>query len=156
MLALSNGNTAVGSGSPPTTSTPAGSASEPVAPSPRTQALESVLPEGSAVVRVRQVKSGAADYEQLEAAGPAGNYDVTIYNAFSRAELDGSGLRQSVVPGGVVWVGEDAASASIYFLSSGGNGLRIAHRGAGGQHAQIPSLEDIAQRLAPLVADATP
>ena len=156
MLALNNGTAANGSDPPPTTSAPARTTSEPVATSTRAQALQSVLPDGSAVVRVQHVRSGAADYESLDASGPAGAYEVTIYNTFSRTELDESGFKQSLVPGGVVWLGEDATSASIYFLSSRGNGLRIAHRAADGRHASISSLEEIAQRLAPLVAEATP
>jgi len=102
------------------------------------------------------VRSGSADYELLEADGPAGAYDVTIYNVFARAELEDSGLQQAEVPGGTVWLGEDPTSASIYFLSSGERGLRIAHRAATGPRASIATLEDLVQRLAPLVDEASP
>lgn len=156
LAAILAGNAANGSDPPPTTRAPAGPASKAVALSTRAQALESVLPEGSAVARVQQVQSGAADYELIDASGPAGGYEVTVYNTFSRTELDESGFKQWLVPGGVVWLGEDASSSSIYFLSSSGNGLRIAHRAADGRHASISSLEEIAQRLAPLVARSTP
>ncbi len=102
------------------------------------------------------MRSGPADYELLEADGPAGAYDVTIYNVFARAELEDSGLKQAAVPGGTVWLGEDPTSASIYFLSSGERGLHIAHRAATGPRASIATLEDLVQRLAPLVDEASP
>ncbi len=151
LVGLSGTTNAASSAPPPTTSLPAGTSSQLVE-TPRVRAVESVLPPGSKVRDVRLVQSGGANYELLHVDGPAGTYEVTIYNNFARAELEGSGLKESVVPGGVVWLGEDATAASIYFLSSGGNGLRIAHRVTAGPAASIPTLEDVAQRLAPLVA----
>lgn len=152
LVGFSGTTNATSSAPPPTTASLAGTSPQPVAETPRVRAVESVLPPGSKVRDVRLVQSGGADYELLDVDGPAGTYEVTIYNNFARAELEGSGLKESVVPGGVVWLGEDATAASIYFQSSAGNGLRIAHRVAAGPAASIPILQDVAQRLAPLVA----
>lgn len=155
-VGLSSGSIAGSSSSPPTTSGPAiavAPTSESAAPTVSGRAVAGALPAGTAVRGTRVVKAGSADYEQVDADGVDGAYEVTVYNRFDPGELDGSGMKRSALPGGVIWIGSDGAeSASIYFLSSDGVGLRIGHRPAAGRATSIPHLQDMAQRLASLVA----
>ncbi len=149
---LGGSGVADGAGPGPTTSVPVAGASQPLPTSPRSLAVAAVLAPGSTVRSTRSTTSASADYEQVDADGPSGNYQVTIYNRFEASELDGAALKRSVVPGGLVWIGaEGGPSTSIYFLSSDGVGLRIGHNVAKGKAASVPSLQGMAQRLLPLM-----
>ena len=153
LIGLTNEDLAGGSSTPPTTRGPAGGVSEPGTTSPTALAVAEVLPAGSEVRSARAVKAGAADYEQVEAEGVAGAFEVTVYNKFDPSEFDGFGLKATMLADGTVWTesGSRERSATIYFLSSGGVGLRIAHHAAPGQTTSAASLEGMAKRLAPLV-----
>ena len=138
----------------PTTSAPAGAVLQAEG-SPTARAVARVLPPGHRVRASQVVRSGGADYERVEADGPDGAFDVTVYDRFDRSELAGAGLARSTVPGGVVWVGsEGPSSRSIYFLSSTGEGMRIGHTVRAGGASSIAGLEALALRLAPLVRNA--
>lgn len=144
---------ATGSSVPPTTASPAGAESKSGATSPASLAVADVLPAGTAVRSTRAVRFGAADHEQVDADGAEGTFEVTIYNRFDPTELDGFGLSRTTRSDSVVWT-ESAPvgpSATIYFLSSAGVGLRISHNAASGRTTSVTGLQAMARRLAPLV-----
>ena len=103
--------------------------------------MEGVRPAGSDVKSARAVKNGAADDEQVDADGADGAFEVTVYNQFVPAELTASAWSAPRCPT-MAWrdSGSGERLATIYFLSSRGVGLRIAHRAASGRTTSAASL----------------
>ncbi len=95
------------------------------------------------------MKNLVADYDIVDADGPSGSYSVQIYRVFDASELNEAGLERFDTTSGKVWIGAtDPDFTSVYFLSSTGVGLRLAHTPHGKKATSTASIVTLAEKMA--------
>lgn len=129
--------------------------------SPLATSVARVLPAGTEVVsvteRVDTIDRRGVDAVELSTVRDWSGYEVTVYRTFAADEL--AGLPTSEDASGRTWIAAtDQDLTSIYHLSGGGVGLRVAHLSRDSP-ARVDELEAIAVALAAdpvVVEEASP
>lgn len=100
----------------------------------------------SVVERVDTTKDNGVDAVKVSTVDDRTGYEVTVYRHFATEEL--AGLPTADSEAGRVWISAtDQDLTSIYYLSGGGVGLRVAHLSPEAP-AQVDELKAIAAAVA--------